>query len=196
MPIVMPASEQEKKSPVLYVFFGMIATGKSTLAQAWARHKQLRSYNSDLVRKEMAGINPAESRHQTIDTGIYSRKFSQKTYNALLEKAETHLQRGESIILDASYQYARDRQELRGLAKNLNCPVYFILCQCSEIEMKRRMEKRAQDPAAISDGRWEIYLKQKKRFEPPDELAAAELIIINTEAPLKVLLDALDKKLP
>ena len=192
----MPASEQKRRKAVLYVFFGMIATGKSTLAQAWARHKQLRSYNSDLVRKELAGIRPTDSRRQTIDAGIYARDFSRKTYSALLARAGAGLQRGESVIIDASYQFARDRKDIKTLAKSLNCQVYFILCQCSEVEMKRRMDERAQDPAAVSDGRWEIYLEQKKRFEPPDELAVPELIIINTQAPLEDLLEELDRKLP
>ena len=193
----MPAIELKKKtSAVLYVFFGMIATGKSTLASAWARHKHLQYYNSDLVRKELAGINPAKSQRDTIDTGIYTKEFSQKTYKALLGKAETQLQQGDSVILDASYQYASDRQNVRDLAKNLHCQVYFIFCQCSEIEMKLRMSKREQDPAAVSDGRWEIYLKQKQRFEPPDELADSELITIDTQAPLENLLEELEGKLP
>ena len=192
----MPASEQKKISPVLYVFFGMIATGKSTLAGEWARYKELSSYNSDWVRKELAGINPSESRRQTIDAGIYSREFSRKTYEELREKAEALLQRGDSVVLDASYQYARDRQDIRDLAKKLKCQVCFILCHCPEEEMKRRMEARAQDPATVSDGRWDIYLKQKERFEPPDELGASELISIDTQAPLKELLEKLAGKLP
>ena len=192
----MPASNANIKTSVLYVFFGMIATGKSTLAQAWARHKQLKCYNSDWVRKELAGIKPTESQRQTIDTGIYTKDFSRKTYSALLEKAETRLREGNSVILDASYQYAGDRLDLRALARDLHCQVYFIFCRCSEKEMKRRMAAREQDPTAVSDGRWEIYLKQKKRFEPPDELAAPELIVIDTQAPLEKLLEELDKKLP
>ena len=196
MPSIMPAAKEEKITPVLYVFFGKIASGKSTLSQAWAWHKQLRCYNSDWVRKELAGISPTARQHATIDSGIYTKEFSQKTYRTLLERAEMCLQQGDSVILDASYQYARDRQDLRGLAKNLNCRVYFILCQCSETEMKRRMDKREHDPASVSDGRWEIYLKQKKRFEPPSELAAPELVIIDTQAPLEELLEELDAKLP
>ena len=192
----MPASKQKNTTPVLYVFFGMIATGKSTLSQAWAWHKQLRCYNSDWVRKELAGIRPTASQHATIDTGIYTKEFSQKTYRTLLERAEARLRQGDSVILDASYQYEQDRQDLRALAKNLNCQVYFILCQCPEREMKRRMAEREQDPASVSDGRWEIYLKQKKRFQPPAELAAPELIIIDTQAPLEDLLEELDRKLP
>jgi predicted kinase len=192
----MPKNKGNRTPPVLYVFFGLIATGKSTLARAWALHKQLNWYNSDRVRKELAGMKPTDSQRQVIDTGIYSRDFSEKTYRVLLEKAAARLQEGDSVILDASYQYARDRLDLKALARKLHCQVYFILCHCSEIVMKQRMEAREQDPAAVSDGRWEVYLQQKKRFEPPDELAAPELLIIDTEAPLKQLLRELDKKLP
>jgi len=192
----MPANEQKNIPPVLYVFFGMIAAGKSTLAQAWADYKQLPYYNSDMVRKELANIIPTENQRETIDTGIYTKEFSRKTYQALLEEAKALLQQGDSVVLDASYQSARDRQDIRTLARNLNCQVYFILCQCPEREMQRRMDEREQDPASVSDGRWEIYLEQKKRFEPPDELADTELIIIDTQAPMKDLLEGLDKKLP
>jgi len=192
----MPANEAQKNNPVLYVFFGMIATGKSTLAMAWAKYKQLQYYNSDRVRKELAGIRPTESQKSTVDTGIYTGKFTGKTYQALLEKAETVLRQGDSVILDASYQLERDRQDVRALAIHLNSRVCFIYCQCPEDEMKRRMNLREQDPAAVSDGRWEIYLKQKQRFEPPIELAASELITIDTQAPLADLLEELDRKLP
>lgn len=192
----MPDNAHDKNSPVVYVFFGMIATGKSTISQAWAWHKQLRGYNSDWVRKELAGINPTESQRESVDSGIYTKEFSHKTYGTLLERAEARLKQGDSVILDASYQYARDRQDVRELARNLNCQVFFILCQCPEAEMKRRMDLREKDPAAISDGRWEIYTQQKKRFELPEELSAAELIILDTQAPLEELLEKLEEKLP
>ncbi len=192
----MPADDPKTKTPVLYVFFGMIATGKSTLAQAWARHKQLRPYNSDLVRKELAGISPEKRERHAVDAGIYSKELSQKTYGALRARAERALKRGSSVVLDASYQYGRDRRELRDLAASLRCRICFVLCQCPEAEMKRRMQIREQDPAAISDGRWEIYLEQKKRFEAPSELGPHELVIIDTSPSLEVLLGQLAAKLP
>jgi len=192
----MPHKTYDKNIPVLYVFFGMIATGKSTIAQAWSKHKHLPCYNSDWVRKELAGINPTAPRRESANNGIYTKEFSRKTYKALLDKAEANLQQGNSVIIDASYQYAHDRQKIRQLAKDLKCQVYFILCQCPEAEMKRRMELREKDPAAISDGRWEIYLKQKKRFEFPDELSDSELVILDTGASIEKLLDELIRKLP
>ncbi len=53
------------------------------------------------------------------------------------------------------------------------------------------MEKTALDPAAVSDGRWDIYLRQKKIFEPPDELQPAEFVTLSTLAPVDVLVDRL-----
>ena len=192
----MPHETRDKNVPVIYVFFGMIATGKSTIAQVWAMHKNLRCYNSDWIRKELAGINPTESQRESADTGIYAREFSQKTYDALLNRAEEKLKQGDSVVIDASYQYAHDRQQVRELANALKSQLYFIFCQCPEAEMQLRMDLRERDPAAVSDGRWEIYLQQKKRFELPDELSDSELIILDTSAPVEELLEELIEKLP
>ena len=105
------------------------------------------------------------------------------------------LQAGNSVVLDASYQYARDREALRDLAAALDCRICFILCQCPEAEMKRRMQLRQRDPAAVSDGRWEIYLEQKKRFEEPAELGPHELVTIDTSPSPAELLEQLAEKL-
>ena len=188
--------DDNQKSPEVFIFFGMIASGKSTIAQAWSWQDQLRCYNSDWVRKELAGVDPTSTHHELMEQGIYTKEFSIKTYATLLERAAARLRQGDSVVLDASYQYARDRQDIRDLASRLECRAYFILCQCPETEMKRRMDLRSLEPAAVSDGRWEVYLKQKERFEPPDELGAPELISIDTQAPLKELLEELAGKLP
>jgi len=192
----MPHNTPNRTNPVIYAFFGMIATGKTSLSQAWAGHKHVSCYNSDRVRKELAGISPTESRKQAVDTGIYTEESSRKTYSTLLEKADAALKEGMSVVLDASYQYADDRDAVRRLAKDAGAQVYFILCQCPEAEMKHRMELRERRGSGVSDGRWEIYLKQKERFEPPDEVPAAQLIIISTDAPVAALLEQLKKKLP
>ena len=93
----------------LYVFFGLIATGKSTLAEAWAESLHLPYYNSDRVRKQLAGLNEETSRPEEFNQGIYSKKFSRQTYTALLERAALHLQQGVSVVLDASYQAKEER---------------------------------------------------------------------------------------
>ena len=181
--------------PELFIFFGLIATGKSTVAQAWAERRNLRYYNSDVVRKELAGLAPQTHQRETTDRGIYTSEFTAKTYAALLERAEHDLAQGKGVVLDASYQRKTDRDAVRMLAHRLGVRLYCILCVCPEEEMKRRMAQRALDPQAVSDGRWEIYLKQKERFEAPTELAPDQLITLSTDLPVEAVLAQLAAQL-
>ena len=181
--------------PDIFIFFGLIATGKSTVAQAFAQTRGLAYYNSDVVRKELAGLAPQAQQRETADQGIYSSEFTAKTYAALLERAEEHLSQDQGVVLDASYQRKSDRDQVRMLAQRLGLRLYCILCVCPEEEMKRRMAKRALDPLAVSDGRWEIYLKQKERFEPPAELSPEQLITLSTDLPVETVLQQLSAQL-
>jgi len=175
------------------VFFGMIASGKSFLAAAWAKRHGCSYYNSDRVRKELAGLALNSRQAEAVDQGIYSRDFSRRTYDQLLLLAETDLEKfpGSCAVLDGSYQ-ARDERErvLKQLSEKVR--VAFVHCVCPEDVMRTRMEQRQLDPQAVSDGRWEIYLQQKRRFEMPVELGPEQLVTLNTNQPLEVLLIDLD----
>jgi len=178
------------------IFFGMIASGKSTLAQAFASARGLPYYNSDVVRKELAGELAAGGRGAEFGGGIYTPEFSRKTYDALLERAGQELAQARSVVLDGSYQSRAERGRVLELAEANGAEARFVLCTCPEPLMKKRMEIRAKDPDAVSDGRWEIYLKQKERFEQPDELRApGRLVRINTDDTVPNLLRALEAML-
>jgi uncharacterized protein len=184
----------EKK--LLLVFFGMIATGKSFLAAAFARRCGCSYYNSDVVRKELAGLAPDSRQIMGVGAGIYSSEFSRRTYDALLARALNNLEQEKykCVILDGSYQSHHERQRLCEAAGK-QCRLLFIYCHCPETILRKRLEKRLKNPRAISDGRWEIYLQQKKRFEMPDEINPEQLFTLNTDKPLPVLLRLLDDKL-
>lgn len=175
----------------LYVFFGLIASGKSTLAEAWAQAIGASYHNSDRVRKELAGLAATIQQQESFNAGIYSAAFSRKTYDALLERADADLGHGASTVLDGSYQARDERQRVQALARRHGVRLIFVDCRCPEPVMKERMARRAEDPAAVSDGRWEIYLEQKRRFEPANELSPAECLTMETDAPVATLLTRL-----
>jgi predicted kinase len=183
------------KQRIIYVFFGLIASGKSTMASAWARVGGLPYHNSDAVRKELAGVSGQSRQGAAYEAGIYSREFSRKTYDALLAAAALDLRQGHCPVLDASYALAEERSRLVGLASQEKAAIVFILCRCSEQETRRRLELRAKDPAAVSDADWEIYLRQKERFEYPAELSAGMLLTIDTDAEPAQLLKRLEEML-
>ncbi|MCW5205377.1 AAA family ATPase [Desulfobulbus sp. F5] len=175
--------------PTMYVFFGLIASGKSTLAELFAAERDLPYFNSDRVRKELAGIAPTERRPADMGEGIYTPELSAKTYQTMLDRAEQAVQNGAAgVVLDGSYSIAKGRSAVRTLAESLGVTTLFILCACSEAETKRRLALRASDPNAVSDGRWEIFVRQREQFEQPDELPPEMLLRLNTEAEPEALL--------
>jgi uncharacterized protein len=180
----------------LLVFFGMIATGKSRLASAYAKKWGCAYHNSDIVRKELAGLAAHTRQTNMVDTGIYSSEFSRRTYDALLSRAVSDLdqERHACVVLDGSYQSRSERQLLcRGAGKRHR--LVFVHCRCPEAVMKKRMDQRLKNPRAVSDGRWEIYLQQKKRFEMPVELSPGQLVTLDTDRPPAELLSLLEENL-
>ncbi|MCF6187378.1 MAG: AAA family ATPase [Desulfobulbaceae bacterium] len=175
----------------ILVFFGLIASGKSTLAEAFARRQGVLYLNTDRVRKELAGIAVTERRPDEHGRGIYSREYTEKTYQAMLDAAAGELRQGKSVVLDGSYSSRKERARVLECGNRNGAKVCFILCHCSEEETRHRLELRARDPLAVSDGRWDIYLKQKETFEHPDELASSQLLILDTEAELDKLLSTI-----
>lgn len=180
---------------VVLVFFGLIASGKSYLARVWAEKHGYAYYNSDVIRKELAGMQPTQRQESAVDAGIYTPAFSRRTYDALVEHAVAELAKGTAcVVLDGSYQSQSERQKL--LARlGATSKIVFILCRCEEAVMKQRMEQRTADPTAVSDGRWEIYLKQKETFNPPEELGVEQLLTIDTNGPVDSLVSLLDEAL-
>lgn len=180
----------------IYVFFGLIASGKSTLAEGFAKQYDLPYYNTDRLRKALAGMDARRSGADGYGRGIYTGEFSQKTYQAMLDRARAEIRTGRTgVVLDGSYHSRKERNNVRRLAAEEGVAVVFIHCVCGEDETRRRLAERARDPRSVSDGRWDIFLVQKEVFQAPDELPGSELVTLNTEPPVAQLLKKLGQEL-
>lgn len=177
----------QRPKKLLLVFFGMIATGKSYLASAWAAKYGVPYYNSDRLRKELAGALRGTGQGEAFGQGIYSPEFSRRTYDALIERAATHFQEGDSpcVVLDGSYQALAERDLLRQRF-GTQCRLIFVHCSCEEAIIKERLKVRASDPKAVSDGTWDIYLAQKQAFQAP--FALEQIIEIDTDGSVTELI--------
>jgi len=178
----------------LIVFFGMIAAGKSFLAKEWAYRNQCPYHNSDVIRKELAGCARTSRQTFAINQGIYSSKYTKKTYAELINRAEKDLESSLSncIVLDGSYKNSSDRQSIVSLFSS-QVTVFFIYCTCSEATIRKRLQSRAADPQSVSDGRWEIYQQQKGSFQIPTKIDGARLLHLDTEKHIDELVKAVDR---
>ncbi len=177
----------------IVVFFGLTASGKSYLAKIWSERNGYPYFNTDVIRKQLAGADCTEQCKESYEAGLYSPEYSRKTYDAMLMNA-CKVQGDNSVsrlVLDGSYQRRVERSRVRERFLGI-CNVYFILCFCNEKVTQKRLVERIMDPSAVSDGRWEIYLQQKTTFEKPDELLPEQLLELDTNASLEYLIDRLE----
>jgi aminoglycoside phosphotransferase family enzyme/gluconate kinase len=182
-----------KSTPNLFITTGLVGSGKTALSQALAERIGLVVLSSDVTRKRLAQIPETEHRFEEYDSGIYSPDFSRKTYDAMLAEAKDILTEGGSVIMDASFVKAEERKRVKALAEEMNAGFFILECKTDEETTRRRLNQRFKQKS-VSDGRWEIYLLQKKRFEPVVEVPSQKRVIIDTTQPIdKMVRYVLDK---
>jgi predicted kinase len=181
--------------PFLILSCGLTGTGKSSITAAIADKLGAAIWRSDVLRKEIAGIPADQNDEAAFGEGIYSEDYFEKTYKLLFEKGRQLLERGEHVILDASFKKQRYRQGARQLAEGAGALFLLIECTCSEEEAKRRLDRRSVEKNDVSDGRWEIYTKQRADFEAVDEIAEREYVVLDTNESLEGNINKVLKRL-
>jgi predicted kinase len=121
--------------------------------------------NTDVVRKELAGIDQFEQHHDQFNTGLYDPKNVDETYEQVMKRAATVLSKGGNVVLDATFQKKNYRDMACHIAMKHHTSLLIVQCLCPDAVVKKRLEQRVKKKS-VSDGRWEIYQAQKTSFEP------------------------------
>jgi uncharacterized protein len=171
--------------PALIVVFGLIGTGKSTLARMLSLELSCVIISSDEVRKEIIGVGPTERRYEGFDKGIYSKNITDITYREVLNRGRRAIELGKVAILDASFSKRRFREVVFQEAEALGVPFYFIEIKASEEAIRRRLIERESKGESISDGRLEIFERFKESFEEANELPRDKHLVVNTDGTLE-----------
>ena len=184
-----------REKPILIVFAGLTGTGKSTLTDALAKKLNIPVISSDIVRKKLADISPEVRRYNGFEEGIYSREFTDRTYYEMLKRGRENLKKGSSVILDASFRKRYHRKLVLDMASELGIKLFIIETFCDIKEIKKRLCIRQEDKKSISDGRWEIYTRQRDDFEPINEIKEDSHIILDTTKPVDVCIEKILERL-
>jgi len=153
-------------APTIIVFCGLMGTGKSTLARQLSFEAGADVLVSDMIRKELAGLPPTERCREEYNRGIYSSGFTRDTYEEMFRRMENISCAGHSVVADASFSRRGERDRVREIARKSGAQCVFVHVACDEETMRRRLTARREDPSAISDGNWELMLRQRADFEP------------------------------
>jgi uncharacterized protein len=159
--------ERSKLQPTLFITCGLMGCGKSTLAGQLSFELGITSFNSDIVRKQMAGIVPLSPISAAFGEGLYSEQINTDTYNELLRLAEKEIEARRSVIIDACFIHKHDRMKFASLAERFAVRFVIIYVSCSETINRRRLSARLAYGRTVSDGRVELLNNQRQTFEPP-----------------------------
>jgi aminoglycoside phosphotransferase family enzyme/predicted kinase len=160
---------RQRLPQTLYITCGTMGCGKSTLAEQLACELGLKIFNSDRVRKQMAGLTPETAAAAPFGEGLYAAEMSRQTYLSLMQSADRELAAGHSVIIDAGFGTQELRSECARLAATHRAAFVIVFVQCDSPEQRRRLRERSSQGGSISDGREELLDLQTQRFEPPDQ---------------------------
>ncbi|WP_086823931.1 bifunctional aminoglycoside phosphotransferase/ATP-binding protein [Streptomyces sp. NRRL B-24572] len=156
---------------------GLPGSGKSTLSGALADRLGVTLLSSDRLRKELAGIPADQPAPAPFGEGLYTPEWTATTYAALLERAATLLSRGESVVLDATWSNAAQREAAHRMAERTGADLVALHCQVPDETTAARLERRTAGP---SDADLDVALAIADR-EPP----WAEAVAIDTGGSLE-----------
>ncbi|MCI0838680.1 MAG: AAA family ATPase [Chloroflexi bacterium] len=165
---------------MLIVTCGLAGTGKSNMARKLGRRLDATVLNSDVVRKEMVGMDARERVLDEYRDGLYSAEMTDRTYQALFDGAREQLMAGRSVVLDASFTRREHRRAAARLARETGAQYACVEVSAAEDAIRERLAGRLERGRDASDARWEIYVQQRRRFQRPSEVPRERLISVDT----------------
>jgi aminoglycoside phosphotransferase family enzyme/predicted kinase len=184
---------KRQKPSGIVLFMGLSGSGKSLLAGALASRLGAVYLATDVLRRETTTPREGEA---PIDSGKYSQDQRDRVYGLMAELAEAYVSAGRAVVLDGTYIEAQQRAPIVELAKRLQVPLMLVECTAPDTVVRKRQEQRQKEPWTASEGRWEVYVAQKERYEAPVELPAARRIALDSTRPLGEQIETAMRALP
>jgi uncharacterized protein len=170
--------------PLVLTVCGLPASGKSFLSHALAEVSELPHLNSDVTRKELAGIHL----RQRAPADIYGADWNARTYAEIGRLAAQGVAAHGGAVVDATFRHRSDRLNFQRTFGDV-ARVVFIECQATAAVLAARAARRAHDPRRVSDADLDVVLRERSSWEGLDEVPARDHIVVRTDRSLQELLE-------
>ncbi len=180
----------------LIITHGLSGSGKTWLSQQLLEALDAIRLRSDVERKRLHGLAPHQRSGSGIDSGIYTAEAGRRTYARLAELADTILQAGYPVIVDAAFLRRGQRDPFRALAKKARASFVILDIQASETALRERLRTRARQTREASEAGLAVLDHQLASREPltADEKPAA-LAIDGTAPRISAIVSTLRARL-
>ncbi len=180
----LSAGRRSLVPPMLVCVGGIVASGKSTIADHLGNELGAPVVEADRTRKHMLGVDPGVHLEGGTWSGAYDPAFTERVYAELLRRAAAVLASGRPVVLDASFRSREMRRMARALAERYRVPFRFVECRASAEVSRERLARRDVE-AGVSDARVSLLEEFRSHFEAPEEIAPGERVVLDTTRPLE-----------
>ena len=187
--LALSYTREAQREPLLVTMTGVAGSGKSHVATALAARLGAVILRSDVIRKELAGLSPGASARGEQDEGLYTPRHTARTFATLFQRAEAHLRRGHSVVLDAVFGRRTDRERSRRLARKHGARSLLVECVVAEDVLRQRLLAREDEEGEPSDATLAIAERLRDRYQPVDAAAEAPMVRVDTAQPLSEVMD-------
>ncbi|WP_324760312.1 AAA family ATPase [Haloarcula montana] len=161
-------------SPALIAFCGLPGVGKSTASGYAARQCGATRYRSDEVRKSL------------FDDPSYTDAEIERTYEELLSRARTELDRGVPVVVDATFNSVRYREMAVETAREAGAELLFVRVTCSPEVVRERIESR---DGTVSDADFAVYEQHRAAFDPFER----DHVVVDNSGPVEATRDRIEE---
>lgn len=172
----------QQQTPKCIVLHGLSGAGKSYFAQQLnTQLPQLKAIvlSSDRIRKSLLGVHSLSEPSQAQQAHWYSHGMNQKTYQALEDAAQTCLNLGYSVIIDATCLKKAHRNRFKTLSQRTHAQFYIIALDVSTSIATQSIQRRLQERTNPSDATTQVMHSQVSLIEPPKQDEQA--LVLNVE---------------
>jgi uncharacterized protein len=181
--------------PALIIMHGVSASGKSRLSEALVSAIPALRIRSDLERKRLTGTAPLSHRRFAVRSGAYDDESTNRTYARLLECAESALESGCSVVVDAAFLRRAQRDMFQVLARHQRCPFLIVSLKATAAALAARMAQRLTAATDPSEATSAVLEHQLKTQEPLNDLERSHAVEIDTSPATATAVDVIKARL-
>lgn len=168
--------------PLMVITHGVSGSGKTWVAARLAGELGAIHMRSDVERKRLFGMT-ADARSSAADKpALYGRAASEQTYARLLALAETTLNAGFPVLVDATFLETRYRDQFAAEARRLGIPFVILHCEASTETLRARVAKRDKLAADASEADLTVLARQLSAAEPFESRETRHVVKLATDA--------------
>ncbi|WAW10718.1 AAA family ATPase [Oxalobacter vibrioformis] len=171
----------EDRNAGLLITCGLPGAGKSVFSRAALGTIQAIRIRSDIERKRHYGFRSLQSSAGG-KINIYSETASEITYGLLEKLADTLLDAGFRVIVDAAFLKKAERERFRHLAADRSVPFVIAMITASPETLLRRVTTRQMQRNDPSEAGPDVLAKKQAQFEPlSSEELSCTIEIVNED---------------